>query len=434
MRALKQKSQMTGGWRIWIFAPLCFRGSFSVRASLFVIGAVVLALSGLLACEPGGFRLLNQLEARNLKSEILNRRAICYEEFVNPARFASCYEKEMFDLLAAECVEIRQTEPIPQEDCEDFLYRVVMKPDSFFPGETVFPGTEDDPDEYRLTSLHAPDRPGGCDESRACVNVCKGLFVSPDARGYCAEYSVTVVTKMKGIFDILEAAASVSRLRSLNTAENQRYLKIMLNIEPTDGSNNSVLHRIDTDRTTTPDTVEPWTEDQQKEVLKWLSASSEMIRVFSTAAGASTLQNFELLSFVSDTTDAATMAVSISRSLNNLPTGDDFIDELIDENNEVGLKWLHAYFESQCSDSDTVEEKKCIFKDYYCNLDTGTGDSAADKHDYLDYDFFTDLLDNILEHQRPGTNPPNWWREETRTNDLVGQPRWTWTQICRELS
>ena len=121
----------------------------------FKKGYVFISISG---CTAGGLRLISQLEARQLKSEAITKREMCFEEFVNKGKFEDCYNKEVFHLIADECIKIRATEPITQKDCENFLYRVVMKPDNLFQDNEGYEGF---PEKYRSDNLHPVVRDGG---------------------------------------------------------------------------------------------------------------------------------------------------------------------------------------------------------------------------------------------------------------------------------
>ena len=426
MHTLKERPErrdiLTRVLRYYSVEPAFVKGCFLLTV------ATGFALLGLSACGVGGFKLINQIEARNLKSEILDKREICFEEFVNRDRFEACYEREMFELIAAECIEIRRTEPILQSDCENFLYRAVMKPDSFFEGDSVFPSPTDDPDKYRLDSLHAQDRAGGCNTSMQCRDTCRLLFTTRKYENYCYAYSAVAVSKMKAVFDVLEEATETG-LDGLNTDENKRYLRIMLNIEPTDTTEGgeSVLYRIDTDHST-EDVLESWSEEQQKRVLLWLAENLEIIRIFRASGFNSREPHFEVLEFVSDLDGSRQQrAESLSRSLAASSTGDGFIDKLIEEDNEVGLEWIHTYFEEDCDNADDATEKRCIFEDYYCDLRI----QRSNYEDYLGYDFFTDTLDNVLKNQRKTSGAPSWWGEDTKSEDLESDGRGhLWDDVC----
>ena len=78
------------------------------------------------------FELISQPEAESLKTNVIAKRQMCFDSFADQEEFKVCYEKEIFSLVAEECVNIRMTESITQENCESFLYKIVMGPDSFF--------------------------------------------------------------------------------------------------------------------------------------------------------------------------------------------------------------------------------------------------------------------------------------------------------------
>ena len=77
--------------------------------------------------------LIRQLEASTLKSQILTTRDICFSDSADEDAFKNCYEEEVAKLITEKCVTIRQTEAISESDCENFLHKIVMNPDSIFP-------------------------------------------------------------------------------------------------------------------------------------------------------------------------------------------------------------------------------------------------------------------------------------------------------------
>ena len=116
------------------------KGENKMSKTLFKAKGLLLLLSVSVAtllifgCSPAGLNLIRQIEARGLKNKAIEKREMCFFDYVAEDSIENCYGKEVAQLVSEECQEIRKTEPILQPDCEDFLYRVVMRPDAMFPG------------------------------------------------------------------------------------------------------------------------------------------------------------------------------------------------------------------------------------------------------------------------------------------------------------
>ena len=88
-------------------------------------------------CTEAGFELLLHLEAREVKNKAIEKREHCgYSDSSgnnDPATNGKyCFLFYTAALVTDHCLTIRKKEPILQEDCENLLWRLVMKPDSFF--------------------------------------------------------------------------------------------------------------------------------------------------------------------------------------------------------------------------------------------------------------------------------------------------------------
>ncbi len=352
-------------------------------------------------CSADGLRLLSQLEARDLKDDAIAKRQMCFDEFVDEDKFTECYINEVYSLIADECVEIRVTEPVTQEECEDFLYRVVMKPDTFFPeyADTA----EGFPSDYRTTNLHPVLRRGGCIGNTVCRESCRTIFTTQTARSACYQYTTVAIGKIKNVFNVLKDP-SLPRLRGLETEENLRSLSILLGIGLDD-----VIARFSSSLPTDPPAEGDlsWNNNERKIILSWLAESSgaaEIMKRFDTT--------FSLLENIvgGDGTNAQTIA-NLNKGLGTNDSGDNFIDKLLDEENENGLLWLHAYIESDKNCGST--DKLCMFRDFYCAFTFHSGSEL----ELFEYRFFTELLDHILANNR-GSNVPSWWEVGTTSVDL----------------
>ena len=65
--------------------------------------------------------------------DALVKKKQCDADFNDKENAKSCYLQEVALLVTDHCIEIRKTEALLQEECENFVYRLVMKPTSFFP-------------------------------------------------------------------------------------------------------------------------------------------------------------------------------------------------------------------------------------------------------------------------------------------------------------
>ena len=118
----------------------------------------------LLGCTPDGLELLGHLEARSVKNEAVQSRVRCgYTDedgvdLVNgyntdPSTNGEyCYLFETSAIITNKCFQIRKKEPILQEDCENFLWRIVMKPDTLFVRNPSGDSNAEDEDRFFLSN------------------------------------------------------------------------------------------------------------------------------------------------------------------------------------------------------------------------------------------------------------------------------------------
>lgn len=365
---------------------------FKTKELLFLL-VTLASMILVFGCTQGGLNLIRQLEARGVKTQAINKRAMCFNDFVNEERFQECYKKEVAQLIAGECEVIRKTEPLFQRDCEDFLYRIVMEPDSLFPGMKE---GDEFPSEYRKHSLHSIERVGGCDRDSACRGKCQEIFTTGTTRRQCYEYSVSAVNRMHGVFNKLNNPTT-GNLNALTSTTELRYLKNLLNIsiEETLGS------------------LDPWSADQYKVVWYWLARYAAVVDVFFKAEVEQGTYS-ALEHFFSSITYPTAVIEKLNTSLTTASDGDNIIDTMLERKNERGLLWIHDMLKHITSENELL-----IFKDY-CAITFHDNNNRK----YFDYNFFLDLLDNILQDQRPGSSPPDWWGADSIAQDLNSDQWW----------
>lgn len=326
----------------------------------------VFLLSG---CSPQGLEFLSHLEARKLKVDALAKREMCDSEFREYEDEKSCYLQEVALLVTDSCVEMRRIEPMLQEDCEDLLYRIVMKPASFFEPadpEDSFPGI----------------RTGECGNDQDCRDICDDVFRSSTDRDHCEDLSIVAVNRIKDVFDVLERP-DTNNLESLDLRDLDRLLDI--SSDPLETAINQM------------------SSTEVSIFLVWLAEDPEAAQLIEDAE-----DDFNILEEL-----FGTSRTNILSELNkNIDSGDTFVEIALDEGNDVVLEWIHDFFGHKCENENRYE--RCLFKDYYCGLQLAT----EAEEEYFDQDFFDDLLNEILEEERKPSGAPSWWTTSTDAGDL----------------
>ena len=363
--------------------------SFFKKREVILLFVISTGMAFVLSCTQAGLNLIKQLEARQLKSEAITKRELCFNDFVNEARFKKCYKREVAQLVAEECKTIRQTEPVLQKDCEDFLYRIVMKPDSMFPGMGE---DEEFPTKYRKQSLHPTERVGGCDRDAACRDKCQEIFTTSDKRRECYQYSVSAVNSMERVFNKLNDP-SQSNLNSLVSTNELRYLRSLLNISVTE----------------TLGSLDPWSADQYKAVWNWLGRNKTVADTFYKAEIYENTYEASAHFFE----HGSGVIANLNTSLTAEATGKNIIDTMLEVKNEMGLKWIHDMIKQLYPDNNYQ-----IFRSY-CEITFHN----SNEEKYFRYSFFTKLLDTILQDHQPGS-PPDWWTTDTISQDIDPSQWW----------
>ena len=321
------------------------------------------------SCSPQGLEFLAHLEARQLKAAALIKREMCDSEFREYEDEKSCYLQEVALLVTDSCIEMRRIEPMLQEDCEDLLYRIVMKPASFFepagPTDT-FPGI----------------RTGECGNDQDCSDICNAIFRSRTDRDRCEEFSIVAIEKMEDVFEVLRRP-DTNNLESLDLRDLERLLDIS-----SDPLETAISQMSSTEVST---------------FLVWLAEDSRTVLIIADGE-----DNYNILEEL-----FGTSRTNIITELNrNIKSGDTFVEVALDEGNNVVLRWLYDFFGYKCESDSNYE--RCIFKDYYCGLSLNS--DAEGEH--FNYAFFVELLNEILANERKTSGAPSWWTTSTAANDL----------------
>ena len=273
-----------------------------------------------------------------------------------------------------------------------FIIGMVLGITACTPPEPTYPPLVDDRDRDRdrdrddedrnNRERDNPRRTGECGKDRKCQDICDDIFRSRRDREECEELSIADAKRMEHIFKVLEDP-DTDDLAELDTED----LEFLFDIS------SGPLEKA----------VDKMSQSEKKKFLIWMAETPDIAQVIEDAE-----DDFAILKELFGTT----MSRIIEELNKNLKSGDTFVEFVLEEGNDVVLEWLDDFFGDQCDNDNNYE--RCVFEDYYCNLKLS--DDAEDE--YLDYDFFEGLLDEILSEERKTSGVPAWWRTDTEAKDL----------------
>ena len=237
---------------------------------------------------------------------------------------------------------------------------------------------------------------GECDRHRRCEEICDNIFKSLSHKEDCEELSIADVEAMEEVFKILEDP-DTDDLESLDL----RDLEMLLNISP--NPMEIAIGRM--------------SQTEKQKFLVWLALNLEATDLIEAAE-----VDYEIMKELF----GSIKGVIVNDLNSNIGGGDTFIEVALEAKNEVALEWIHDFFGSMCSDESN--EKRCIFEDFYCGLSLN-GDA---EEEYFDYEFFEELLNEILVYERKSSDAPPWWTVDTDAGDL---DRWKSSRhnVCGSL-
>ena len=354
--------------------------------------ARALGLASLLAvitgCTPEGLRLLGQLEATQLKKDIIADRIFCKDNVGADSedRQELCADFFAAVRMVSHCVEMRKTEVVKQEHCEGLLYRMLIRPTRLFGGR----------DEVLQIT--------GADEAaRKDVRRREKEVRVLDGRDWFEN----------GIFDaFLHPSAGVN---AKSATENERKL-ILKRIAETQGT----ARGLDGATETFYPLAQGILEQDKSAFWRGLGTgniSGRLIRLFGAherPRSAGEITAAEQKTAVRDKLDADLDPAAGNQELSFLK-----IALSQDPVNIRAVQWIDEYLYEITRQEASDSAKRTLYLKYYCSLDW---DDATDQkmlqlheteEEWLeDNKFFVMLLASVLENDRPGNNAPGWWPDD----------------------
>ena len=225
-----------------------------------------------------------------------------------------------------------------------------------------------------------------CSTDEDCEEICDDIFDRRKDKEDCEELPIAQVQRFEDLYETLKDPDEEG-LRDINLED----LEVLMNvsIEPID------------------DVVKGLSRREVEDVLSWIAEEETVANLFEKEDDDFAILEALLKAIHNDVLPALNRTISDEDRFS-------FVELALDQENETALEWINDFFEEECDGEDNTD--KCVFKTHYCALD-------IDKDlidDYFDHGFFTSLLDDILENNRPADddNPPAWWEEDLEADDL----------------
>ena len=369
--------------------PRAILSLLSAFRRALICGALLFAFSG---CTAGGLKLLSQLEANDLKKIIIRDRYWCRDHVGADRKLRQDLCNDFFASLriTSHCVEMRVTEPVEQEYCERFLYRMLIRPTRFF-------GQEDN-EEAGLTGKGGDAGPDWFDEAIL------DDFLHDDVNAR----------------DGKPATPSERKLILKDIAEDFVYESI-----PNPPSLSQGIRE--------QDRVHDAEKTRNDDLAGWWRGTGSRNHLF----------RLKRLFGVSNPTDAATLEAAIGKLKEDIDTEtagvQSFLSIALAGNsfNIRAVQWIDDFlFKAVSWESDEKEKRKLYLKSW-CSLhwETDTDQKMMNLHEttpawHEDNHFFVQLLAWVLRADRPGSvpNSASWW-EDWSVGDGNGAGDTAWAAL-----
>ena len=252
-----------------------------------------------------------------------------------------------------------------------------------------------------------------CSEVKDCEDMCGDIFKSRKHRPECEELSVAEVEEMEKFFNALEDVDE----DDLEDADPEALENILnISLDPIVEVFKDISRK---------------SEIKKKKFLVWFAKNQEEAELIINAED----EEFEFMEIIFDRIIVSPWSRS---GLNQKIRGSDtFVEIALEKENEKVLEWLHSYFENKYCKQYIGEYAQyyfprllypwCVFENY-CGLEINEHEV---EEKYFEYEFFTDLLDQVLIHSRKHSRFPDWWTEDITSDSLN-----SWTSnnphdVCR---
>ena len=218
-----------------------------------------------------------------------------------------------------------------------------------------------------------------CEGNDDCEEMCDDIYDRRRDKEDCEDLSVRQVELLKDVYELLEDP-DLDDLEGIDLED----LDVLINIsiEPLD------------------DRVGKYSRREAKEMLVWIASSSAVANLFEKED-----DDFKILKKLLGEINSD----SLSALKATLDSGDSFMEIAVEESNEEAALWIHDFMEEELC-SGNVESAACLQK--YCDLARAMNNDPA--KDMLDFEFFEEYLENIVEE---GVNGNEWARGRRTTGD-----------------
>ena len=134
--------------------------------------------------------------------------------------------------------------------------------------------------------------------------------------------------------------------------------------------------------------IRKYSSREAKEVLLWIAESEDVAEIIEKED-----DDYENLASLLDKLESDNSGADLWKPfVENIDGGDKLMEVVIEEGNEVALKWFQNYINEQSICSDETDPD-CFT--IYCKIGNGIADDSA--QDWLGYEDFQDYIDDIID-------------------------------------
>ena len=252
--------------------------------------------------------------------------------------------------------------------------------------------------DRQSVSERSRKRYGGpkCEWDEDCEDICKDIYNRRSVRDDCMELPVKQVEKLEEIYETFENPSD-NDLASIDSVDFETFVEI--DLRPLD----TLIGKL--------------SSSEAKRVLAWIADDPDIAEVFQEEDDEYDLLKKLLQNLNPDIKTALNQKIAVREFISATPESEKLSHaessfmEIIIDNNETALDWVHNFFYEECAARN--DEEVCIFNDWYCQV--GLNDDYWDS--LLDFEDVEQIVDDLLDDYDINSSAPTCWTEAVADED-----------------